>query len=620
MPVGGAHRGEVIMCTVAILAAALLETAAPVTITVRPEVEVGTINPYLYGHFLEHIYNSVVDGLWGQLIRGPSFEEYPETLGDDIIVVNGGWRFEGDELVGRGVDSHVLFGKYDWTDYTFTVEAKKEAGSEGFLILFRALDKDNFYWWNLGGWGNTYSAVEHEVGGKRMNLRARTGADIIIEQGRWYTVAVKVAGTSVECFLDGERVAGFRDSQNQRGAVGLGTWATDVRYRNARVTVDAKTVFALKPAQHVKQVSGLWRAVGDANAVYVQEEGNALNSRFCQGIKGDAGAGITQGNLPAEAGVAYTGSVWLRGHGTVMARFAGQEQMLAADADAWQEFPLAFTPKVSTADAEFSLVLAEKGKVLVDLCTLYRKDSPYRPAIYDLVKGIAPTFIRWPGGCYAEHYRWKDAIGPARERVTKPNNPWGGLDPNLFATTEFIQLCRDLDAEPIIVLNIAHHEPPEELDDYIQEALNWLEYCNGDASTDFGALRAEHGYPDPFDVRFWEIGNETWVMGVEAYAERAKRFVDALRAKQGDLEFLLCGSGGHGLKWNERMIELAGTHMDYLSVHHYMQGSFEDEMHNGVEYPKFLHQTAQIIANSPTPHIKIAVTEWNQQSTALRSG
>ena len=593
------------------------------TIVVHPDRQLGAVHPYVYGHFLEHIYNSVVDGLWGQLIRGPGFEEYPTDLGEGLNVINGGWCFDDDALVGNGVDAHVIFGDHDWTDYTFTVEARKDGGREGFLILFRALDFDNFYWWNLGGWGNKYSSVEHEVNGKRVPLVAETRTETTIAQGRWYDIAIKCAGPTVECYLDGECLATFRDVKNGRGAVGLGAWATDVRYRNARVVAGAKTLFELHKPEGQRQVSGAWRAApADAEGMaYTVDTAKVLNSRFCQRIASTGkGGGIAQQGLALEAGAHYRGSVWLRGHGTVAAALDGVEKRFDVDSDEWREFPIKFTPRNTTDNATFALTLRGSGEVWVDLCTLYRADTPYRPAVFEKVKAIRPTFIRWPGGCYAEHYRWKDGIGPAKGRLTKPNMIWGGLDPNLFGTAEFIQLCRDVDAEPLIVLNIGHHEPEAELEAYIQEALDWVEYCNGDTSTCYGALRAEHGRAEPFDVLYWEIGNETWRMGVEGYAARAKRFVDALREKDPRLKYLVCGSAGHNLEWNRRIIELAATHMDYLSVHHYMAGMFKMEMQNGVDYPEFLHETAKLIAQSAKPDIKIAVTEWNEQSTALRTG
>jgi len=606
---------------------AAIAQAAPAEIVVHPDTELNRIDQRIYGQFLEHIYHSVVDGLWGQLVRGPSFEEPAIDIGDEWTVKNGAWSHVGHELrvPGDGVDLHVLTGDPAWTDYTLRVQARKEEGQEGFLIIFRALDDDNFYWWNLGGWGNQYSAVEREENGRRGRVEG-TRTDTTIAAGRWYDVEIRVQGNQIECYLDGDQLCAFEDNDLGHGRVGLGSWATAVRYRDLAVIRDDETVYKTVPREAGDSVSGMWQKCPQKSPVEVTwTDELPLNSARCQHLRSESTqGGITQTGLPLEAGVEYTGSIWLRGSGRVLVGLDDTDKPFwhhfRVDSRSWQEFPLAFAPVQTTDNGRLAILVTPESGVYVDQCTLYRADTPYRPRVFERVKAIRPAFIRWPGGCYAERYRWKDAIGPHKDRVTKPNYTWGGLDPNHFGTAEFVQLCRDVDAEPVIVLNIGHLEPPDQLDAYVQEALDWVEYCNGGPDTDWGRRRAQHGHPEPFNVLYWEIGNETWRMGVEAYAERVKVFVDALREKDPRLEYLVCGSAGHNLDWNRGLLERAATHMDYLSVHHYMAGSFEDEMRNGVEYPEFLNATAGLIAQSPNPDVKIAVTEWNQQSVALRTG
>jgi len=607
---------------------AALAQADPIDIVVHPDTELNRIDERIYGQFLEHIYHSVVDGLWGQVVRGPSFEEPAIDIGDEWDVKNGAWSHVGREVrvPGDGVDLHVFAGDRAWTDYAVRVQAKKEEGQEGFLIIFRALDDDNFYWWNLGGWRNQYSAVEREEKGHRRQVEG-TRTDTTIVADRWYDVEIRVQGSHIECCLDGEKLCAFEDNDLGHGRVGLGSWATSVRYRDLAVIDNGQTLFEMKRREGGDSVSGewqKWQMHGDPPVKATWSDELPLNGAHCQHLRsGSTGGGIAQYGLSFNA-TEFTGSVWLRGTGegavSFYDSFGHRNYEFAVDSATWQEFPFTYFPLHPTSNGVFSIVLGPESDVYVDQCTLYRTETRYRPAIFECVKAIRPAFIRWPGGCYAERYRWKDGTGPMKARVTKPNYTWGGLDPNYFGTAEFVQLCRDVDAEPVIVLNIGHHEPYEQLDAYVQEALDWVEYCNGGPDTEWGRRRAQHGHPDPFNVVYWEIGNETWGMGVEAYAERVKVFVDALREKHARLEYLVCGSGGHNLDWNRAIIDRAATHMDYLSVHHYMAGSFEDEMRNGVEYPEFLNATAGLIARSAHPGIKIAVTEWNQQSVALRTG
>lgn len=622
------HTGaRVILALLAVQLAHGTARSAPAAITVYPDRALNAVSPHLYGHFLEHIYSSVVGGLDGQRLLGPGFEE-PARWRDDLwSVVQGDWVVHDDGFSGSGTDTHIIAQRPALADHAYVVEARKELGAEGFLIIFRAVDADNFYWWNLGGWGNQRSAVECEQDGMRRVL-AETETDTTIEQDRWYTIAIEVTGDAVVCRLDGEVLATFTDPTHRGGGVGLGVWATSAQYRNPRILhPDGRVeVLAIDP-ETVAGVSAHWRAT-DPDLPGVRcalTQQTPRESRRAQRITSDGpSGGVAQSGLSIAAGERYEGSVWLRGAGDVAVALEADawrdEVRFSVSSDDWREFPFAFDPAASTADGAFSIRLAGPGDVVVDCCALTPADTPYRDAVYTHVEAVAPTFIRWPGGCYAEWYRWKDGIGSRPERVTKPNIVWGGLDPNHFGTAEFVRLCRDIGADPVIVLNIGHHDAPERLDEYIQEALDWVEYCNGDVSTPYGRLRAEHGHPEPFNVVYWEIGNETWPMGVEAYAERARIFVDALRARHDNLRYLLCGSGGHNLDWNRRILESAATHMDYLSTHHYMAGSFDDEMRDGVAYPDFLKQTADLVAKSANPAIRIACTEWNQQSIALRTG
>jgi alpha-N-arabinofuranosidase len=597
-------------------------------LVVRPSEKLNRIDVKLYGHFLEHIFNSIVGGLWGQLIAGPSFEEPSATLGHGWERVKGDWALEDGELFAwAAVDSHALVGDPAWRDGVFKLRAKKEAGPEGFLVIFRAVDQDNFYWWNLGGWGNAHSAVEIESGGQRTPL-PQTQTAATIETGRWYDIEIRMRGDRIEGYLDGNKEFSFQDDAYGRGRAGVGVWATQARYADIQfVGHEGETLYEVPTGEPARGVSRMWQPTTEEDTLRLDwTRDNPLNTAYCQRIANDRGVeGITQRGLSFREGLQYAGSLWLRGQGPVRVRVevAGgleHESRFEVDHPDWRPYEYRLTAPATTPDGVISILVEEGGEVWADQCSLSAEDTPYRPAIYDKVEAIQPAFIRWPGGCYAEYYRWQDGVGPKHARVTKPNYVWGGLDPNYFGTAEFIQLCRDVGAEPIIVLNIGHHAPAEEVHDYVQEALDWLEYCNGDASTPYGALRSEHGYPEPFNVTHWEIGNETWPMGVEAYAERAKLFVNALRTKQADLKILLCGSGGHNLEWNERLLERAANHMDYISTHHYMQGSFEAEMENGAAYPEFLHETAELVAASDNPKIEVACTEWNQQSIALRTG
>jgi alpha-L-arabinofuranosidase len=97
-----------------------------------------------------------------------------------------------------------------WTDYTITLQARKLGGAEGFLIMFRVRDDDNWYWWNIGGWGNTRHAVERSIGGSKMLACPQVAGSV--ETGRWYDIRIEVQGARIRCYLDGQLIHDFEDA------------------------------------------------------------------------------------------------------------------------------------------------------------------------------------------------------------------------------------------------------------------------------------------------------------------------------------------------------------------------------------------------------------------------
>jgi alpha-N-arabinofuranosidase len=194
------------------------------------------------------------------------------------------------------------------------------------------------------------------------------------------------------------------------------------------------------------------------------------------------------------------------------------------------------------------------------------------------------------------------------------------LDINSLGTDEFIALCRMVGAEPLIVVNIGTPQWNEDADtyDFLQDALDWMEYCNGPADSKWGKVRAANGHPEPYNVRYWEIDNETWGMGVENYIAAVKRFAPAMRKADPSIKLAACGSGGFNLRWNRQVIDECAELIDYISIHHYENPDrFTEGPYN---YERFIRQTGEIISESKNPELKIYCSEWNAQTTDWRTG
>ncbi|MFB6202511.1 MAG: alpha-L-arabinofuranosidase C-terminal domain-containing protein [Halorhabdus sp.] len=205
-------------------------------------------------------------------------------------------------------------------------------------------------------------------------------------------------------------------------------------------------------------------------------------------------------------------------------------------------------------DALYGLsVTTETGNValVLDRLLVYPADhvETADPELVELLEDV--PLLRWPGGNFASGYHWADGVGPIDQRPTKPNPAWDALETNLFGTDEFLAVCERADCEPVICVNAGDGTPAE--------AARWVEYVNGSTDTEMGALRAEHGHPEPYDVTYWEIGNElygewqlTWTTP-DGNADRLERFRAAMTAVDDSIELLGCGN--RLTDWNDPLIE-----------------------------------------------------------------
>ena len=176
--------------------------------------------------------------------------------------------------------------------------------------------------------------------------------------------------------------------------------------------------------------------------------------------------------------------------------------------------------------------------------------------------------LRWPGGCFADTYHWKDGIGDKSKRPTMVNAWWGGVtEDNSFGTHEFMELCRQLDCEPFINGNLGSGSP--------QEMTQWVEYLNHPGGIPMARLRTENGQKEAWKVRFWGIGNESWGCGgnmkADYYANLYRQFATYLGDFNGSKLFRLpsTASGGN-YAWNETLMkEIPLSMMDGIGFHHY---------------------------------------------------
>ncbi|MPS75172.1 MAG: alpha-L-arabinofuranosidase [Chryseobacterium sp.] len=234
----------------------------------------------------------------------------------------------------------------------------------------------------------------------------------------------------------------------------------------------------------------------------------------------------------------------------------------------WQKYNAVFTLSETVEKAKLQITFTGKGIVNMDMISLFPQDTwkgrkgGLRKDLVQKLYDLQPGFLRFPGGCIvegrtlAERYQWKKTVGKTEDRenlINKWNNGFSHrLTPDYWQSFglgffEYFQLAEDLGAEPLPILscgmacqfNTAELVKMEDLDPYVQDALDLIEFANGSAHTKWGKIRAEMGHPKPFNMKFIGVGNEQW--GAD-YIERYKVFEKAIHAKYPDIK-IISGSG-----------------------------------------------------------------------------
>ena len=340
--------------------------------------------------------------------------------------------------------------------------------------------------------------------------------------------------------------------------------------------------------------------------------------------------GVYQPRVPVEAGAEYRGRVWLKGEGysggvtlalesdvNVGEVYASADIAQVSDDD-WRAYDVTLKPSKTDPLARLCVLFNGRGRVWVDKVSLMPADAApggVRRDVFEKVKALRPAFIRWPGGNVAQDYRWLWAVGPRDERFTWVNLSWKNEpEPSDFGTDEFIAFARAAGAEPSITVNVEGRGATPE------EAAAWVEYCNGAASTKYGAMRAANGHTEPYGVKLWEVGNEIWGDWVRGhsdagtYARNFNRYARAMRAVDPSIKLIAVGDNDMG--WNRTVLKESGAGVDYLAVHHYYgrneaAGDAGNILARPLFYERFYARLAGVIKElAPGRDIRLAINEW----------
>ena len=250
----------------------------------------------------------------------------------------------------------------------------------------------------------------------------------------------------------------------------------------------------------------------------------------------------------------------------------------------------------------------------------------FRKDVLVKMKELQVPVLRYPGGTVTKIYHWKDGIGPRAERPARPNLIWGGVEDNHFGTDEYIKYCREIGAQPSIVVNMSTGTA--------EEAANWVEYCNGTSDTYYANLRRKYASEEPYHVKFWSLGNEEAaredagrLYNPEKYAEESWYYAKLMKLTAPSIKLFMVADPLKN-EWNDVVLKSLSPICDYISVHWYIGTSNDDPNSIYQQINRFdtcltnlgvyLEQFPKQVENFPQWYrfppreeaIKISVDEW----------
>jgi len=200
----------------------------------------------------------------------------------------------------------------------------------------------------------------------------------------------------------------------------------------------------------------------------------------------------------------------------------------------------------------------------------------YRNDVVEALKKLHVPLVRWPGGCFADEYHWRDGIGPREERPVRINTTWGGVEePNSFGTHEFLDFAELIGADAYVAGNVGTGSP--------QEMAEWVEYITSDSNSTLAQLRRENGREEPWRLPYFGVGNENWGCGgdmrPEYYTDLYRRFATFIDAPDDNSPVKIAGgANSDDYNWTEVMLSRAARHMDAYSIHYYtFPGEWENK-------------------------------------------
>jgi alpha-L-arabinofuranosidase len=367
-----------------------------------------------------------------------------------------------------------------------------------------------------------------------------------------------------------------------------------------------------------------WQVIGSKGTVTMDSSDSYTGKRspVINGNRKDSKTGIKQSWLTLKKGQKYVGRIVISGEkkaapitvclvpekGKILSR-----EIKNIDSK-YKEYPLEFVATESSGNVEIEIFNKNEGKFKIGIISLMPADNirGWRKDVINLLKELNAPVYRWPGGNFVSGYNWKDGIGERDKRPPRKNPAWTGVESNDVGIHEYMELMELIGAEPFIAVNTGLGT--------VKEVAEEIEYCNSSTNTPMGNLRAKNGHPEPYNVKWWAVGNEMygdWQLGhmpLEKYTQKHNKAVKAMREVDDNIKPIAVGNVG---EWSRKMLENSSDYMSLISEHIYVK-----EKENVLEHTAQLAEAIQQKVDAHRKYrkeikgleekdIDIAMDEWN---------
>ena len=367
-----------------------------------------------------------------------------------------------------------------------------------------------------------------------------------------------------------------------------------------------------------------WRPVGGVNVVIMDTKDPWSGEHSPKIIlNGNNPLGIQQAGLSVKQGLNYSGYIILAGDTGVIVNVGlvwgpgpedNQYTQISNISGDYQKYSFSFTAGQSTDSCRIQITGTGTGTLEIGAVSLMPTDNidGWRADMIHLLKDLNSGIYRWPGGNMVSGYDWRDGTGDIDKRPTRYDFAWNTIETNDVGTDEYLNLCRLLNIDPYICVNIGFG------DDF--SAAQWVEYVNGDKDTPMGKIRALNGHPEPYKVKWWGIGNEMygqWQLGhmsIEHFVLKHNMFAAAMKKVDPGIKLIASGATpfetgttsrhhrkplpsslpyqyGSPEDWTGNLLVHCSDNIDFMSEHLY---PYTDHYFN-VDSQKFLPSNDQLI-------------------------